>query len=464
MQRRFAMGIISAYVSSPAVEVEDARLGTMPWPPVSPSASVIRLPQDEYLHLGAPTEWWWHTGTLKSGDRTFGFEINAASFVGKGLFGFTQIALADVANKAYYQNTTPYFPPVLFNGDSWAESDPTKDWYAQLGNADNCLSAIQVDNPGSGYTSQPKVEFSGGGDGSGATAWAVMEGDPRQPISEGKIVAAILLLDPGKGYTCAPTVTITGGGGSGATARAFHSYVTMNAPAANPMRNMSVKALLNDQSTGTEVQFDLMLSLEGPPFIVWGTGVVPVPGTSGPPLQTNNYYYSLTRLQASGSIAIGDETLPVTGVTWMDHEYGAFGKQTTTPKWVLQDMQLDNGLCISSSASIDSADSNPNNSNPVDGQPISGHATIQKADGTTYFVPSVITPSDPWPSPTGKIYFMQMKVEIPSFGARLIVRSLMKAQEFPVPKSPVYEGVASVAGTFNGKDVSGTAWNEQALA
>ena len=40
--------------------------------------SEIELPRDQYAHSGAPTEWWWHVGTLESADgRKFGFEINA---------------------------------------------------------------------------------------------------------------------------------------------------------------------------------------------------------------------------------------------------------------------------------------------------------------------------------------------------------------------------------------------------
>ena len=52
--------------------------------PVPPSDVVLTLPKDMYLHLGAPTEWWWHIGTLRAGNRTFGFEINAASFAKDG--------------------------------------------------------------------------------------------------------------------------------------------------------------------------------------------------------------------------------------------------------------------------------------------------------------------------------------------------------------------------------------------
>jgi predicted secreted hydrolase len=452
----FATGSISPSAFVPVVKAPPATVGTMRWPPVPPSASVIRLPQDQYLHLGAPTEWWWHTGTLMSGDRTFGFEINAASFVGKSpSFGFSQMMLADVENDTCYQNTIPYFPPHGFNGSTWAESDPTKDWYAQLGSSDDYLPAIQVLSPGGGYTSVPTVEITGGG-GSGAEAKALMELDP---VSQQTMVAAILLTQPGTGYTSSPTVTISGGGGSGATARALYSYVTMNAPQANPTQNMSVKAVIDDQATGTLVAFDLMLSQSGPPFIVWGTGEAKV-NDSGPPLEMYNYYYSLTRMQASGTVTIGSGApIPVTGVTWMDHEYGAFGKQTTTPMWILQDMQLTNGVCISNSTSIQSTDPKP-----AAGQPIPAHATIQGADGTTWFVPSVITPSDPWPDPNTGPYFLEMTVEIPSFGAQFVVRSLMKAQLFPLPKSPVYEGVASVSGTFDGQQgLTGTAWNEQAL-
>src|SRR5437588_4485088 len=60
--------------------------------PVHASKVVLSLPKDMYLHVGAPTEWWWSIGTLRSGSRLFGFEINAASFVGNGGFAFSQLS------------------------------------------------------------------------------------------------------------------------------------------------------------------------------------------------------------------------------------------------------------------------------------------------------------------------------------------------------------------------------------
>ena len=55
--------------------------------------------------------------------------------------------------------------------------------------------------------------------------------------------------------------------------------------------------------------------------------------------------------------------------------------------------------------------------------------------------------------------FLQFRVEIPAFSGSLIVTSLVPNQAF----TGVYEGVADARGTFQFRDVSGTAWNEQAL-
>ena len=448
MHRRSVLGAVSAAATSPLFVLAGcggggSDDGPVPFPP---SASVIRFPTDLYLHLGAPTEWWWHTGTLKSGSRVFGFEINAASFRKDG-FGFSQISLTDVANNKHYQGTVVYTPPLMIDADHWAQADTTKDWTVKLGTEGNHLSAIVVTNGGSGYTSAPTVEITGGGGGVLALATAVLN-----PANGS--VAAVLVLSPGVGFTSEPTITLKGGGGTGATAEAVYSFVSMHAPATDPTKNMTIKALVADEATGTLVNFDLKMSQNGPPLIVWGTGVKEVPGTA-PPLLRNNYYYSLTHLQATGSISIGAETLDVTGVTWMDHEYGAFGSAENPVKWILQAMQLDNGARVS----------NYTVAEPALNKRTAGEATVMEADGKTYLVPSFTTPvGRTWTSPqSGRTYFMELMVEIPDFDAKLLVTSLVDSQEFPTMGMPVYEGVAKAVGTFQDKAVSGTAWNEQAL-
>ena len=68
------------------------------------------------------------------------------------------------------------------------------------------VGSVTITSPGS-YQSAPTVTFSGGG-GSGAAAAAAIAGG----------VAAVEILDPGSGYTLPPAVTFSGGGGSGAAA------------------------------------------------------------------------------------------------------------------------------------------------------------------------------------------------------------------------------------------------------
>ena len=450
MSHRFALGDAAKAAVLPLLEAARKDLKSAEAKLMQTPAPAIQLPADHYAHPGAPTEWWWNIGTLQAGDRTFGFEINAASFAGQGGYAFTQVMVTDVTNKRHLQQTVMFIGDQ-FNCADWAESDSTKDWYVALGSASNIFSGIQVTNAGSGYTSAPAVTISGGG-GQGAVATATLNG------SGG--VATIQLWSAGKGYTSEPTVTISGGGGSGATAKAFHSYVSMNAKAGDPTQNMSVKALMVDAATQSVVTFDLTLSQQGLPFLVLGSGVLPIPKTCGTPLQTKNFYYSLTRLQASGTITIGDETFQVTGVTWMDHEYGAFASGGKPIKWILQDMQLDNGVCISN-FTLDE---------PQEGVATKSIATVQYPGKETVWVLSTTKPSKPWTSPiSGKTYFMQLDVTmhkdlIPWWpNATLTVTSLIESQEFPSAGGSVYEGVASVTGEFNGTPVTGTAWNEQAL-
>lgn len=424
---------------------------TMP-DPVPESSVVLSLPKDMYRHDGAPTEWWWHIGTLRAGDRVFGFEINAASFVGQD-FAMTQVSLSDVDGERHYERTAVYGPaPIgVFDVATWAEGDPTKDWYARLGDPAWQASAFTVTNAGSGYTSAPDVKLEGGG-GSGASAVAVLD--------DAGGVSQIVMLKPGDGYTSAPTVTLSGGGGSGATAVAVRSYVSMTAPQADPTQDINVQALLvDDDASLDEVEFDLTFSQQGRPFFVFGTGVEPSATTQD--LTKDNYYFSFTRLAASGTITIDGVPYEVSGTTWMDHEYGYFGGKSTDSRvrWLLQDMQLDNGYTISNAGIIGAG------YKPEIGVSVDAYATLQDGDGNLYYVASTITPvGELWVSPdTGNGYAQQFRVQIPSFDADITVSVRLQDQEFAITGAPVYEGTAGAEGTMLGGSVSGDAWIEQAF-
>ncbi len=408
--------------------------------PVPPSDVVLSLPTDQYLHEGAPTEWWWYMGTLKAGSRTFGFEINAASFVDRG-FSFSQLSLTDVQNQTHYQRTAPYLVGAPFNGSTWAQSDTTKPWTAALGSPSVPLSGVQVTHPGRGYT-HASVSFTG--DGTGATGSVV--------LNKAGGVGQVLVTNPGTGYTRPPAVVIAGDG-TGAKGTAYNSWVSAQAPASNPT-DMTVKALLVDDPTMKQVKYNLSFSQVGKPFWVFGTGVDPLATQAS--LTENNYYYSLTHLTAKGTISFGGKTYHVQGVTWMDHEYGRFGSADHPVQWILQDFQLANGWTISNAGIVDEGKS------PQLHVPFKGYATLESPDGKMYYVASTATPTGGvWTSPeSGKTYFTKMQVNIPVFNAKLDATALMPSQEFP-GQVPVYEGVATGKGTFQGKAAAGQAWIEE---
>ena len=75
------------------------------------------------------------------------------------------------------------------------------------------VTAINVTNGGSGYTTEPIISITGGGTTSDNQASATAQ------ITSGT-VTGINVVSGGSGYTSVPTITITGGNGSGATATA----------------------------------------------------------------------------------------------------------------------------------------------------------------------------------------------------------------------------------------------------
>ncbi|MFT6501996.1 MAG: putative secreted hydrolase [Crocinitomicaceae bacterium] len=334
--------------------------------------SAIQLPRDQYAHTSAPTEWWWHIGTLvdvKTGQK-FGFEINTATFYGAA---FNQICLSDVKNSKHYQS----FEILDSCPAGWAEYDTTKDWFVKL------------------------------------------DATPTNPLNS--------------------------------------SCVSMTAPKSDPT-NMNVVASFTETS-GKSIEFDLQLNQQGNELLVWGTGIHNVYPSSKfhpKPIQQNNYYYSLTNLKASGTITVDGVVHTVEGKTWMDHEYGAFPPST---KWLLADIQLDNGVSISNVA--------VNKITPTSGVPIVSKASILLENGESVYIPTKLTPSKP-KTFGDYTFFMEMEISIdsPEHGivADFTVKPLMENQIFSNPVSAdIYEGVGSLTGTYNNTTAEGTVWIEQSL-
>ena len=351
--------------------------------------AAIKLPNDQYAHRDAqgqaPTEWWWHIGTLKSADgRLFGFEVNAAGFVdSEASYAFTQLSITDVKGQRHYQQVNSVMPCP----SDWAQYDLTQPWYVKL------------------------------------------------PGANGSTAGAVTMTALTREYT--------------------------------PL-HMHVVGSFMDKAHGPQCRIDLTLRQQGPPLIVWGTGCWPDINPKGKtPLSRNNYYYSLTNLQASGTLTIGQETIAVTGLTWMDHEYGAFPKdtKTTTVQWLLQDLQLANGIHLSNYTKV--------NATPVADKEMPSNATILVPGQGSRFVQTKTTPMGPFFISAKKVtYFLQYKIEITDpespIQGTFHVKSLFPDQVLISPQAEhpdAYEGIGTCEAHLTGQSASvkGTAWIEQKL-
>jgi len=67
-----------------------------------------------------------------------------------------------------------------------------------------------------------------------------------------------------------------------------------------------------------DIVLDFMLRVEKKPMLVNGDGSIDMPEGG------NSAYYSLTGLTTSGTVRIGPDAMLVSGLSWMDHQWGDF--------------------------------------------------------------------------------------------------------------------------------------------
>ena len=132
-------------------------------------------------------------------------QINTATYIGTGL----PFQIIQVSQPGFVISDQD----VLVNDNNQALTVVT-DGTWHYPNLAAYVSAINVTNGGSGYTSAPSVIISGGG-GNGASATAVLGtgGTAGQVIS-------VTITSAGQGFTSAPSISFQGGGGTGAIATA----------------------------------------------------------------------------------------------------------------------------------------------------------------------------------------------------------------------------------------------------
>ncbi len=192
---------------------------------------------------------------------------------------------------------------------------------------------------------------------------------------------------------------------------------------------------------------DLSVTSRRAPLLIGG-GIVPFGlGTS--------YYYSLTDLQAAGTLTLGHRRIPVHGIAWMDHQWGNWN-QAMVLGWDWMGIQLGDHTAL-----------NLMNQRVLDAGPVQWTMT-QLPDGRQRYEPQVsITPLGHWRSSvTGVTYTAGWRVRVPDLRLDLIVRPTVADQEMWDPfvvlgyHSSYWEGSCTVSGSHDGRPVSGLAYVE----
>ena len=168
-----------------------------------------------------------------------------------------------------------------------------------------------------------------------------------------------------------------------------------------------------------------------------------------------SWYVSETRMEATGSIEIDGETIPVDGIAWHDHQWGSW-KTSTIRGWDWYGLQLDDG------SELMLYDVDPSHGAGIE----NGGSVIATDDAVTSLGPADfrIAPTGRWTSPEfGRDYPMGWLVDVPSKKLSLTVKPELEDQEFDGRRSigvVYWEGAVSIQGTRDGKPLGGEGYVE----
>jgi len=159
-----------------------------------------------------------------------------------------------------------------------------------------------------------------------------------------------------------------------------------------------------------------------------------------------SHYYSLPRLTTNGTIAIEGQRYDVSGLTWMDHEFGSSVLEADQIGWDWFGLQLEDGrdLMLYQMRRRDGS---------ID--PFSSGTLIAR-DGSTVHLSRedyTLQVLETWRSPaTNATYPIRWRVTIPAQHLAFEVRAAMRDQELNTPHSTgvtYWEGAVDVAGDQN---------------
>ena len=167
-----------------------------------------------------------------------------------------------------------------------------------------------------------------------------------------------------------------------------------------------------------------------------------------------SHYYSLTRLETTGTVQIGNKTHAVSGLTWFDHEWATNQLAANQTGWDWFSLQFENGaeLMIFQIRTKDGS------------RDAFSSGTWIAADGSTRkidYADFTLEPIDWWTSPKTKgRYPVGWKISIPSLEVSLAVRARFSDQELAAEPFSYWEGAVAAEGRQAGTPLTGKGYLE----
>lgn len=207
------------------------------------------------------------------------------------------------------------------------------------------------------------------------------------------------------------------------------------------MDELSVGGHAENLEHGAVIDWSLKMTAYGPTLNYLGAGMIPFPGGV-------DYEYAFPCMSTGGTLTISGTPYSVSGMSWLDREWGHFGPA----QWTWISIQLDGGLQIAV------WDEQPYDSNP-DSPHVGGRAfaTILGPEGDLTVSTATVRESGHQQSQDGKRkYASSWIVSIPGNpDLNLTAVSLGQGiQEIPSPLIPRLEARCSVAGSYKGTNLA----------
>lgn len=198
---------------------------------------------------------------------------------------------------------------------------------------------------------------------------------------------------------------------------------------------------------------DLHLTPQHPPAVHGLDGV----SRKGAKPHESSHYYSLTRLLTQGRLNLDGVTYQVTGLSWMDHEFGSGDLGEDLVGWDWFSVQLSNQMDVMIYR-LRRADGRPDPSSSGTLIGPERHVTPLAADDV------LLSALDSWTSSASKARYPNgWELRIPSADLILTIRPLLKEQELITTRSTqvtYWEGAVSVAGHVGSQAVTGQGYVE----